>query len=79
MQDADFIWFIENYGDLFSIYGQSFLAIKGKKVLGAYPSYAIGVRETLKNEALGTFIVQECNGHESAYTDHIASMNFLIQ
>lgn len=73
MQNEDFDWFVQNYNDLYKKYGRSFLAIKNKGVLGSYTSYADGVRTMQSREAPGTFIVQECNGDESAYTNYIAS------
>lgn len=69
----DFKWFVENYDSLFSEYGYAFLAIKDKKIIGVYPTYADGVRGAAKICPVGTFIVQECNGNPSAYTCHIAS------
>ena len=76
-QDIDFEWFVENYDDLFARYGNKFLAIKNKTVLGAYDSYISGINETSKSEPMGTFIVQQCNGDESGYTNYISSMNFM--
>lgn len=68
----DFNWFLNNYDALFKQYGHKYLVIKNKKVLGAYDS----VRQALDNthEELGTFIVQECNGSNSAYTNNIPSI-----
>jgi len=77
MQDKDFEWFLENYDDLFKKYGFSYLAIKSEKVLGAYSTFHEAVEETQQTEELGTFIIQECNGDETAYTVQIASMNFM--
>jgi hypothetical protein len=77
MQESDYRWFIEHYSDLFKEYGKTYLAIKNKKVIGVYSSYAKGVWKTRQKEKLGTFIIQECNGNESAYTNYIASMNFM--
>ena len=57
----DFAWFKEHYADFQKKYGESFIAIKNKKILGVYDSYGNGVRETAKTEELGTFIVQECS------------------
>ena len=71
---ADFKWFVENYDVLFEQYGHKFLAIKNKTVLGAYNSMQDAIDNT--TEELGTFIVQECNGNESAYTNYISSWNF---
>ena len=76
LRKKDFQWFLEHYQELFIKYGVSFLAIKDQRVLGSYPSYAIGVAETRKTEPVGSFIVQECNGSESAYSCYIASCDF---
>lgn len=76
MQDADFLWFTEHCSDLFKRFGEKYIAIKNKSVLGVYSTYADGVRCTLKTEPVGTFIVQKCGENESAYTGYIASMNF---
>ena len=77
MLREDFDWFVENYDTLHEQYGNGFLAIKNKTVLGVYPSYAEGVKETQKTEELGTFIVQECNGSPLAYNSCIASTYFM--
>jgi len=77
MQDKDFIWFKENYMNLFQQYGQSYLAIKNKTVLGSYNSYADAVNDITKNHEIGSFIIQYCNGDESAYTNYISSFNFV--
>ena len=77
MQTNDFAWFKENMVELYKQYGSRYLAIKNEKVLGAYKTYAEGVRETQKTEPLGTFIVQKCGADASAYTNCISSFNFL--
>ena len=76
-QAQDFQWFKDNYEEISRQYGTSYVAIKDKKILGAYPTYADGVHEPEKNEPLGTFIVQHCNGDESGYTGYIASTDFM--
>lgn len=76
MQESDYRWFVENYKFLSDHYGNVFLAIKNKRVLGVYSSYAEGVRHTSKTEEIGSFIVQRCNGDASAYTNYISSMIF---
>lgn len=76
MQERDYKWFLDNYNALYEKHGAAFLVIKNETVLGTYPTYAEGVTETLKTEAAGTFIVQNCNGDESAYTNYISSLNF---
>lgn len=72
----DFLWFKENYDRLSEKYGHSFVAIKNKRVLGVYNTYGDGVRETAKNETLGTFIVQECSPDHVAYQCSVSSTDF---
>lgn len=76
MQEKDYQWFLSHYDDIFSKYGESYLAIKNESILGSYSSYAEGVNETMKHHPLGSFIVQFCNGRESGYTGYISSTNF---
>lgn len=73
-QDRDYKWFLENYDSLFRKFGKAYLAIKNGAVLGSYQTYADAVHETERKEALGSFIVQYCNGEESGYTNHISSL-----
>ena len=75
-QTTDYQWFLDNYTDLYTQYGESFLAIKNKTIIGVYSSYAEGVKITSESHELGSFIIQKCNGSESAYTNYISSMNF---
>jgi hypothetical protein len=79
MQENDFTWFVSNYDGLYKKYGHKFLVIKDEQIIGAYDTYAAGVSGGQKTAELGTFIVQECNGDESAYTNYIASTNFRIR
>ena len=72
MGNIDFNWFLNNYDRLYKKYGHKFLVIKNKTVLGAYDSVRQALDHT--NEEIGTFIVQECNGDESAYTAQITSL-----
>ena len=72
----DFEWFENHYEEFQGKYGNAFLVIKNKCVIGVYNSYGEGVREAQKTEALGTFIVQECCRDRVAYSCCIASMNF---
>ena len=76
-QDRDFQWFLENYDDIYKKYGDCYVAIKDKTILGVYKSASEGVTETQKTEELGSFIVQHCNGSKSGHTNYISSMNFM--
>lgn len=73
----DFNWFVENYGQLFKEYGHKFLAIKNKNILGVYDDVRSAIDKTKETEEMGTFIVQECDGTEYAYTNYIASFQFV--
>lgn len=56
--DKEYKWFVENKEQLYNKYGDSYVAIKNRKVLGKYKSFAEGVNKTKMKEKLGTFIVQ---------------------
>lgn len=75
-QSRDFKWFKENRIGLFTKYGDVFLAIKNRQVIGVYQSYAEGFKKTSQKEEVGTFIVQHCTKDESGYTNYIYSMNY---
>lgn len=75
-QSSDFRWFKENHRSLFDKYGDSYLAIKNKAIIGKFASYAEGVIAISKTEAIGTFIVQHCTSDDSGYTNYIYSMNY---
>lgn len=72
MGNSDFNWFLNNYDSLYKLYGHKFLVVKNKTILGAYDSIRQAVDNT--NEEFGTYIVQECNGDESAYTATLTSL-----
>ena len=64
---SDFDFFIENYQELYKKYGHCFLAIKNKNILGAYNSVAEAISKLAPNYEVGSYIIQECTGDESAY------------
>lgn len=73
MQDEDFKWFVENYCDLYSKYGVSYLVISNKEVIGSYKKFKYAVDEAKRTLPIGQFIVQFCNGKESGYTNYVTS------
>ena len=72
IQDNDFKWFIDNFESLNKKYGDCYLVIKNQKVLIVTNSYASGVKNALKTEERGSFIVQRCS------SDKINSTNTFI-
>ena len=69
----DFNFFLEHYDELYQKYGNSFIVIRNGNILGSYENMKKAIDETSKNYPLGHFIVQECNGDESGYTNYISS------
>ena len=69
----DFEYFIEHYQELY----HKFIAIKNKTVLGVYNSEIAAMDDISKQYPLGTFIIQECNGDESGYTNYISSWQII--
>ncbi len=63
----DFDYFVNHYPELFKEYGHKFLAIKDKKVLGAYNAVQDAISDLSSTYEVGTYIIQECTGDESAY------------
>lgn len=63
----DFDYFVTNYQDLFKKYGHKFLAIKNQQVLGAYDSVPDTIKDLSSKYEIGTYIIQECTGDDSAY------------
>ena len=70
---SDFQFFIEHYNELYEKYGHKFIVIKEHKILGAYDDAVSAINSTSAEYPIGSFIVQECNGDESGYTNYISS------
>ena len=73
----DFEFFVKHYDDIFKQYGHTFVVIQNEHILGTYPSFGKALEVTQRTHTLGTFIVQECNGDESGYTNYISSWELL--
>lgn len=63
----DFDFFTSNYKDLYEKYGHKFLAIKNQEILGAYDSVQEVIEKLSSDYEVGSYIIQECTGDESAY------------
>ena len=77
LQDRDYSWFIDNLPMLYQKYGDDYIVIKNKNVIGRYKSFAEGVHNTEKTEEIGTFIVQKCGPNQESLMEHITSMNWI--
>lgn len=69
----DFNYFIEHYQEFKKKYGHKFIAMQNQSILGVYDDEITAINETSVKYPLGSFIVQECNGDESGYTNYILS------
>lgn len=74
---SDFEYFIAHYQELYEKYGHKFIAIKNKTVLGVYDTEIAAIDDISKQYPLGTFIIQECNGDESGYSNYISSWQII--
>jgi fibrillarin-like rRNA methylase len=78
MQDQDFEYFIQNMEEFYRQYGHKFLAIKNRNILGSYDSFNAALDETLKKEAAGTFIIQECFKTKEESVNHFQGNVMLV-
>lgn len=72
-RSRDFEYFLAHYDELFKQYGYCFIAIRQEKILGIYESLQGAIDALSGQYELGEYIVQECNGDESAYTNYVSS------
>lgn len=73
----DFDFFLQNYQDIFKKNGNCFVAIKDKKIIGIFKTEKEAIDITSTQYELGHFIVQECNGNETGYTNYITSWQLI--
>ena len=70
VQDKDYNFFLENIETLYEKYGHKFLAIKDEHILCVYDTFEEALNNTLKTEALGTFLIQECLENREKLVHH---------
>ena len=69
-----FDYFLEHHDELVAHYNGRVVAIKDGRVLGAYDTEHDAVVETMKHEAIETFIVQRVTPGDEAYTIHVNAL-----
>ena len=69
----DFEFFLEKYQEIYQKYGECFVVIKNKKILGVFHTEKEAIDITSSEFEFGEFIVQKCNGDETGYTNYITS------
>ena len=71
-QNEDFEWFVQHYDEFYKKYGECYLVIHDKGIIGVCDTYKDGIEHAKANGyQLGEFIVQHCNGDESGYTAYV--------
>ena len=58
--EDNYIFFKNNLPNFLKQYEGKYIVIKDKCVVGSYDALDEAYRETIKKEALGTFIIQQC-------------------
>lgn len=66
--EANFHWYLENQDEIVKMYNGKVIAIKDKKIIGAFKTKEEGYWKIQENHKLGTFILQKCSPGEKDYT-----------
>lgn len=66
--EKEFAYYLDHQDELVEQFNGKFIVIKGQEVLGAYDAELEAIQKTVKDHALGTFLVQKCEPGEESYT-----------
>jgi hypothetical protein len=78
-QDIDYMWFTENFDNLYQEYGESYLIIKQRSVIGAYKNHSEAYANAIKSNSLGTFIIQKVCANIRDLTEYIVGPIAIIE
>lgn len=77
-KEKDFNYFKSINNSFYSKHGHSFLAVKDSNIIDFAPSVPeLITKMTEKDFEIGTYLIQECTGDESSYTNIV--MRLLIK
>lgn len=68
MLEKEFKYYLAHQEELLKKYNGLFIVIKGESVIGAYHDKLEAYNETIKNNELGTFLIQHCSPGAASYT-----------
>lgn len=68
MLEKEFQYYIDNQSDLLNKYNGKFIVIKGDDVIGIYETHADAYDNTIKDNELGTFLIQHCLPGTESYS-----------
>lgn len=63
----DFCWFVENYDNIYKQYGECYVAVRNKEIIGVFSNFGDACHEMDKVSKSTDQIIQYCNGKESGY------------
>lgn len=66
--EKEFQYYIDHQRELVDKYNGRVIVIKNCAVIGDYDSEEAAVKETAKQHAIGTFLVQKCTPGDEEYT-----------
>ena len=69
----DFKWFVKNYDELYKTYGNCFLLIRDKSVVDSFSGAREAQNKAKERFPSGDFIIQQCTGDKTGYTNFIVS------
>lgn len=68
MLEKEFKYYLSHQKDLVEKHKGKFIVLKNEKVIGVYDSHSEAYSETIKNEELGTFLIQHCLPGTDSYS-----------
>lgn len=68
MIQNEFKYYLKHQAELVKKYSGKFIVLKNEKVIGVYNSHSEAYNETVKNDELGTFLIQHCLPGADSYS-----------
>ena len=68
MLEKEFQFYLDNQKELVEKYSGKFIVIKNNSIIGVYNSHSDAYNNSLKENELGTFLIQHCIEGEQSYT-----------
>lgn len=67
MLEKEYKYFNDNQDDIIKKYLNKFIVIKGEQIIGSYDTEEDALKDTLKNNKLGTFLLQFVSASKDNY------------
>lgn len=65
MCDINYEYYTKNLKSLLEKYPNKFIVIKNSLIIGVYDTFEQAYNNTIKTEALGSFLIQHCSADEN--------------